>query len=120
MKEELTGFTVASGSHGWLLPHQQAGKWSPAYEDLFSEVEAGTTSPNAAGWSYPALFRLPDARHWILITEAGLDPSYCGTRLRAEAPGGHVSRPPARCGRGPRHRRRRAVVHTALDHAVAA
>jgi hypothetical protein len=47
-KEELTGFTVAGGSHGWLLPHQQAGKWSPAYEDLFSEVEAGTTSPNAA------------------------------------------------------------------------
>jgi alpha-glucosidase len=87
-KEELTGFTVAGGSHGWLLAHQQAGKWSPAYEDLFTELEAGTTSPNAAGWSYPALFRLPDARHWILITEAGLDPSYCGTRLRAEAPGG--------------------------------
>jgi alpha-glucosidase len=88
VKEELTGFTVAGGSHGWLLPHQQAGKWSPAYEDLFSEVEAGTTSPTAAGWSYPALFRLPDARHWILITEAGLDPSYCGTRLRADAAGG--------------------------------
>ena len=57
VKEEFTGFTVASGSHGWLLPHQQAGKWAPAYEDMFAEVEAGTTSPNAAGWSYPALFR---------------------------------------------------------------
>jgi alpha-glucosidase len=88
VKEELTGFTVVGGSHGWLLPHQQAGKWAPAYEDLFSEVEAGATSPNAAGWSYPALFRLADGRHWILITEAGLDPSYCGTRLRAEARGG--------------------------------
>ena len=119
VKDELTGFTVASGSHGWLLPHQQAGKWSPAYEDLFSEVEAGTTSPNAAGWSYPALFRLPDAHHWILITEAGLDPTYCGTRLRAEAPGGtyRVRLPDA--GRRPRHRRRRALVHAAVDHALA-
>ena len=88
VKDELSGFTIASGSRGWLLPHQQAGKWSPAYEDLFSEVEAGATSPNAAGWSYPALFRLPDAQHWLLITEADLDPTYCGTRLRAEAPGG--------------------------------
>jgi alpha-glucosidase len=88
VKEELTGFTVANGSHGWLLPHQKAGKWSPAYEDFFSEVDAGTTAPNPAGWSYPALFRLPDAGHWLLITEAGLDPTYCGTRLRAEAPGG--------------------------------
>ncbi len=88
VKEELSGFTVANGSRAWLLPHQQAGKWAPAYEDLFSEVDAGTTSPNAAGWSYPALFRLADGRHWILITEAGLDPTYCGTRLRAEAPGG--------------------------------
>ncbi len=88
MKEELSGFTVANGSRGWLLPHQQAGQWAPAYEDLFSEVAAGATAPNAAGWSYPALFRLPDSRHWILITEAGLDPGYCGTRLRAEAPGG--------------------------------
>ena len=86
--EELSGFTVANGSRGWLLPHQQAGQWAPAYEDLFSEVAAGATAPNAAGWSYPALFRLPDSRHWILITEAGLDPGYCGTRLGAEAPGG--------------------------------
>jgi alpha-glucosidase len=88
VKDELSGFTIASGSRGWLLPHQQAGKWSPAYEDLFSEVDAGAISPNAAGWSYPALFRLPDAQHWLLITEADLDPTYCGTRLRADAPGG--------------------------------
>jgi hypothetical protein len=88
VEEELTGFTVANGSHGWLLPHQTAGKWAPAYEEFFSEVDAGTASPNAAGWSYPALFRLADGQHWILITEAGLDPGYCGTRLRAEVPGG--------------------------------
>lgn len=88
VKEELTGYTIANGSRGWLMPHQKAGKWSPAYEDFFSEVDAGATSPSPAGWSYPALFRLADGEHWLLITEAGLDPTYCGTRLRSEAAGG--------------------------------
>src|SRR4029078_9537623 len=55
---------------------------------MFSEVDAGTTAPHPAGWSYPALFRLPDNAHWMLITEAGLDPTYCGTRLPAPVESG--------------------------------
>ncbi len=85
---EATGFTVPHGSRGWLLPQAPAGKYTPAYEDMFSEVDAGTAAPHPAGWSYPALFRMPDNAHWILITEAGLDPSYCGTRLAAAVESG--------------------------------
>ncbi len=85
---EATGFTVPHGSRGWLLPQSPAGKYTPAYEDMFSEVDAGTAAPHPAGWSYPALFRMPDNAHWILITEAGLDPSYCGTRLAAAVESG--------------------------------
>ena len=102
---EATGFTIPKGSRGWLLPHAQAGKYTPAYEDIFQDVEAGATSPQPAGWSYPALFRLPDLSHWMLITEAGLDPTYCGTRLAAEAPGGtyRVRLPDADEGMGTGH-----------------
>ncbi len=119
LKEEFTGFTVASGARGWLLPHQQVGKWAPAYEDFFSEVDAGTTSPSPAGWSYPALFRLADARHWILITEAGLERTYCGTRLRADAPSGTYRIRFPDPDRGPRHRRGRAFVDAAMVDALA-
>jgi alpha-glucosidase len=82
---ESTGFAIPKGAHAWMLPHQEAGKWAPAYEDMFQAVDAGTPSPSPAGWSYPALFELPSG-HWLLLTEAGLEPGYCGTRLATEAP----------------------------------
>ncbi len=85
---ESTGFTVPTGSRGWLLPHQPAGKFTPAYEESFVAVSSGSSSPNAAGWSYPALFRLPDGEHWVLLTESGLDATYCGTHLAADPAGG--------------------------------
>ena len=99
---EATGFTVPVGSRAWLLPHQPAGKYTPAYEEIFLAVNSGSSSPNAAGWSYPALFRLPEGEQWVLLTEAGLDPSYCGTHLAAEAPGGtyHVQFPDPAEARG--------------------
>ncbi|MBK5299191.1 MAG: glycoside hydrolase family 97 catalytic domain-containing protein, partial [Vicinamibacteria bacterium] len=106
VKEELTGFAVPVGSRGWLLQHDAPGKWTPAYENFFSEVAAGTTAPTSQGWAYPALFRRPvvgspeslsrslesgvgrPRDQWLLITEAAVDRHYAGTRLAAEAPGG--------------------------------
>ncbi len=106
VKEELTGFAVPAGSRGWLLQHDPPGKWTPAYENFFSEVATGTTAPTSQGWSYPALFRRPVVRspeslsrsldsgvgsplgQWLLITETAVDRHYAGTRLAAEAPGG--------------------------------
>ena len=99
---ESTGFAIPVGSRAWLQPHQPAGKYTPAYEEIFLAVTSGSASPNAAGWSYPALFRLPDGEHWVLLTESGLDPAYCGTHLSADAPGGtyHVQFPDAAEARG--------------------
>ena len=99
---EATGFTVPPGAAAWMRPHQATGKWAPAHEDMFQQVDAGTTSPSAAGWSYPALFHLRASGGWLLVTEAGLDPTYCGTRLRSEAPAGtyRVRLPDEAEGRG--------------------
>ena len=85
--EEATGFRLPAGSTGWLLPHHVPSRYKPAYEDLFREIPAGTTAPEPAGWSFPALFKTP-AGKWALITEAALDGTYAGVRLAAEAPGG--------------------------------
>jgi hypothetical protein len=40
-----------------------------------------------AGWCFPALFNL-EKEHWLLLTEAEMDGSYCGTRLQQHAEGG--------------------------------
>ena len=85
--EEQTAFHVPAGAVGWLLPHALPGRYTPAYEDLFQEVPVGTPSPHTAGWSFPALFKTA-AGAWVLVTEAALDQTYCGTRLAQEAPGG--------------------------------
>jgi alpha-glucosidase len=65
-----------------------AGKYTPAYEDLFVKVTAGTPAPTAAGWDYPALFAIGGGRDWLLLTEAGLDEGYAGTHLDAQPTGG--------------------------------
>ena len=40
------------------------------------------------GWAFPALFNVPDASAWILITEAGTDESYCACHLNPDCAGG--------------------------------
>jgi alpha-glucosidase len=85
--EESTGFHVADGSTGWMLPHQDVHKYGPAYEDLFQEIRAGEAAPRRAGWSFPALFRTP-AGTWMLLTEAALDESYVGAHLAGDVAGG--------------------------------
>jgi alpha-glucosidase len=101
VNEERTGFHVPDGSTAWLLPHQEVNKYGPAYEDLFVEVKAGTTAPRPDGWSFPALFRTP-AGKWMLLTESGLDATYCGSHLAADVPGGvyRIKFPDAKEGRG--------------------
>jgi hypothetical protein len=83
--DEFTGFTVPSGSTGWMLPHQPPGRYAPAYEDLFREVRVGTAAPDPSGWSLPALFETPGGA-WLLITEADLDATYAASHLAPDAP----------------------------------
>jgi alpha-glucosidase len=85
--EEYTGFHVADGSIGWMLPHQDVHKYGPAYEDLFQAVRVGEAAPRPAGWSFPALFKAPSGA-WMLLTEAALDDGYVGSHLAAEVSGG--------------------------------
>jgi hypothetical protein len=59
---------------------------NPCYEEFYEkEIPVGTPSP-MAGWVYPALFRSGET--WLLVSEGSLPRNYCGTRLRAESPGG--------------------------------
>jgi hypothetical protein len=86
--EDASEFTIPAGARAWMLPHQPAGQYTPAYEDLFVEVPVGTSAPTPSGWSFPALFEIAGGRAWMLLTEADVDEHGCATRLASEAPGG--------------------------------
>jgi alpha-glucosidase len=78
---EATGFRLPVGSHAYLTPHNAPGAHAPNYQNPWLQnIPVGTPSPSETGWSFPALFGTPDRRH-LLITEANLDGSYCGTHL---------------------------------------
>jgi len=85
---EQTSFNLPDESRAWLHPHANVKEgWcetQPSYEENYHiDVAVGTEAPLEAGWSYPALFRAGE--QWVLISESGLEPSYCGTRLAQES-----------------------------------
>lgn len=81
---EKTAFTFDKNAKAWLQPMSEAKTgWRhchPSYEEHYlQDIAVGTVSPLKSGWIYPALFKTNDT--WVLITEAALDGTYCGTRL---------------------------------------
>ncbi len=100
---ETTGFSLPENGVAFMLPHADPSNYGPAYEQYYQkEIEVGTPSPNRAGWSFPALFQIHNERFWVLISEAGLDKSYCGSRFKQEADNGvyHIRMPDAEEGGG--------------------
>jgi alpha-glucosidase len=75
-----------------MQPYHAAGPYTPAYEDFYFRVSPGDPPPDsrakAVGWAFPALFHVPDAGSWVLITEAGTDESYCACHLNPDCSGG--------------------------------
>jgi hypothetical protein len=83
--QEATTFHFLDGTKAWLQPKTEAQSgWehsNPAYEAHYMmDIKAGTPSPGKNGWVYPALFKYD--KLWMLITEAALGRTYCGTSLQ--------------------------------------
>lgn len=92
VESELTGFAIPAGARGWMQPYHAAGLYTPAYEDFYFPVLPGDPPPDsrakARGWAFPALFHVPEADAWALLTESGTDASYCACHLKPDCPGG--------------------------------
>lgn len=92
-ESESTTFAVPANSSGWMQPYHAAGPYTPAYEDFFFPVTPGDPPPDsrqkAVGWAFPALFHVPGAAGWVLLTEAGTDATYCACHLQSDCRGGH-------------------------------
>ena len=107
VESETTAFALPLNARGWLQPYHAAGPYTPAYEDFYFHVSPGDAPPNsrqqARGWAFPALFEVPDAASWVLLTESGTDASYCACHLAPDSADGlyHVAFPLAdECTRG--------------------
>jgi alpha-glucosidase len=92
--EEHSSFAFDKNARAWLQPMSEAKTgWQhchPSYEEHYLQnISVGTVSPLKSGWVYPALFKTNDT--WILITEAALDGTYCGTRLINDSASGVYS-----------------------------
>ena len=86
---EATSFHFKEGTRAWLQPKTEAQTGfehsNPSYEAHYKiDIATGTPSPGPNGWVYPALFKYDDT--WILITEAALGRTYCGTALQQNSP----------------------------------
>ncbi|MCU7552266.1 glycoside hydrolase family 97 protein [Chitinophagaceae bacterium LB-8] len=86
---ETTSFHFNEGTRAWLQPKTEAQTGfehtNPSYEAHYMmDIATGTPSPSKNGWVYPALFKYNDT--WLLITEAALGRTYCGTALQKDAP----------------------------------
>ncbi len=86
---EATSFHFNEGTRAWLQPKTEAQTGfehtNPAYEAHYMmDIATGTPAPGKNGWIYPALFKYRNT--WLLITEAALGRTYCGTALQQNSP----------------------------------
>ncbi|MEP4534299.1 MAG: glycoside hydrolase family 97 catalytic domain-containing protein [Cyclobacteriaceae bacterium] len=85
---ENTSYVLPEHTKAWLQPMSKAKTgWestNPSYEENYQVgVPIGTASPIGQGWVYPALFKTENA--WVLVTEAGIEKNYCGSRLMPDS-----------------------------------
>jgi len=73
VQDELTSYTIPDSAARWME------KWNPANEGLYTAMKKGEVQQQE--WGYPALFNTAGGDCWFLIHEAGLDRTYCGTKL---------------------------------------
>lgn len=85
VREEITGFRFPEITTTFLTPQASPmigwKKTKPSYEESYVPDEAmGTASKYGLGYTFPALFHI-GSRGWILLSETGVNGSYCGAKL---------------------------------------
>lgn len=77
---ENSGFAIPKEAKAWIQPYDLNVRKKPCYETYYEDgIAPGSPSPNLAGWAFPALFNVGQV--WMLISEAGLDETYCAAHL---------------------------------------
>jgi len=88
--KELTQFCPAAGSTTFLCPQTKPmggfASTSPSYETSYTLDDAMGKNGWGEGYTFPCLFK-NNQDGWMLISETGVDGSYCAGRLLGETDG---------------------------------
>ena len=84
VKSEASGFSLPQGTTTFLcpqsLPMTGFARTAPSYETNYTLDDAMGKNGWGQGYSFPCLFKCPSS-FWLLISETGVDGSYCASRL---------------------------------------
>ena len=84
VKEEVTGYIFPDGTTSFLCPQMppMAGfaRTTPSYETDYKADDTLGKNGDGFGYTFPCLFRNGD-KGWVLLSETGVNGTYCGGRL---------------------------------------
>lgn len=85
IEKEATGFRFPDYTTTFLTPQSDAmigwKRTKPSYEEEYTvDAPMDVRSQYGHGYTFPALFRIGDDG-WVLVSETGVDGSYCASRL---------------------------------------
>ena len=88
--EEATGYVFPEGTTGFLSPMMPPmsgfARTTPSYETDYQADQPLGKNGDGYGYVFPALFKNRD-RGWVLVSETGVNGTYCGGRLIGNADG---------------------------------
>ena len=91
--DEATGYVFPEGTTGFLSnqmpPMAGFARTTPSYETPYNGDLPLGANGDGFGYVFPALFRNAD-KGWVLVSETGVNSSYCGSRLLGKADGSFV------------------------------
>lgn len=84
VQEEASGFVLPEGTTTFLCPQSKPmtgyARSAPSYETSYALDAAMGKNGMGEGYTFPCLFKVKN-KGWVLISETGVDGSYCGSRL---------------------------------------
>jgi hypothetical protein len=90
VNKELTGFALPQGTSTFLCPQMQPmtgfARTAPSYETPYAADDEMGKNGRGFGYTFPTLFRVNN-NGWVLISETGVDGSYCASHLNGNADG---------------------------------
>ena len=90
--EEATGYVFPEGTTGFLSPMMPPmsgfARTTPSYETDYQADQPLGKNGDGYGYVFPALFKNRD-RGWVLVSETGVNGTYCGGRLIGNADGSY-------------------------------
>ena len=86
VKNEASAFVMPEGTKTFLCPQMtpQTGfaRTAPSYETFYEYGAEMGKNGHGRGFTFPALFKTADA--WVMVSETGVDGSYCASRLECK------------------------------------